>query len=151
MTRRQMREILMQLIFQMEAQKNLTADDIENYITEKIADQPNKKYAKDLTEKLCENLDLIDAAINRNALKWTILADGLIAVVGSAATGLALPAVLVAGRAAVPRAELAGAGVVGVYALEEAGGSGGAWDRGGPRAAAGRVEDMRHHKIELRL
>lgn len=71
MTRRQMREILMQLIFQMEAQKNLTADDIENYITEKISDQPNKKYAKDLTEKLCENLDLIDAAINRNALKWT--------------------------------------------------------------------------------
>ena len=57
----------MQLIFQMEAQKNLTADDIENYITEKIANQPNKKYAKDLTEKLCENLDLIDATINKNA------------------------------------------------------------------------------------
>lgn len=73
---------------------------------------------------------------------YDVPADGLTAVVGSAATELALPAVLVAGRAAVPRAELAGAGVVGVYALEEAGGSGGAWDRGGPRAAAGRVEDM---------
>ena len=73
---------------------------------------------------------------------YDVPADGLTAVVGSAATELALPAVLVAGRAAVPRAELARAGVVGVYALEEAGGSGGAWDRGGPRAAAGRVEDM---------
>ena len=73
---------------------------------------------------------------------YDVLADSLTAVVGSVATELALPAVLVAGRAAVPRAELAGAGVVGVYALEEAGGSGGAWDRGGPRAAAGRVEDM---------
>lgn len=73
---------------------------------------------------------------------YDVPAGGLTAVVGSAATELALPAVLVAGRAAVPRAELAGAGVVGVYALEEAGGSGGAWDRGGPRAAAGRVEDM---------
>ena len=73
---------------------------------------------------------------------YDVPADGLTAVVGSVATELALPAVLVAGRAAVPRAELAGAGVVGVYALEEAGGSGGAWDRGGPRAAAGRVEDM---------
>lgn len=73
---------------------------------------------------------------------YDVPADGLTAVVGSVATELALPAVLVAGRAAVPRAELAGAGVVGVYALEEAGGSGGAWDRGGPWAAAGRVEDM---------
>lgn len=73
---------------------------------------------------------------------YDVPADGLTAVVGSVATELALPAVLVAGRAAVPRAELAGAGVVGVYALEKAGGSGGAWDRGGPRAAAGRVEDM---------
>lgn len=73
---------------------------------------------------------------------YDVPADGLTAVVGSVATELALPAVLVAGRAAVPRAELAGAGVVGVYALEEAGGSGGAWDREGPRAAAGRVEDM---------
>ena len=73
---------------------------------------------------------------------YDVPADGLTAVVGSAATELALPAVLVAGRAAVPRAELAGAGIVGVYALEEAGGSGGAWDRGGSRAVAGRVEDM---------
>lgn len=73
---------------------------------------------------------------------YDVPADGLIAVVGSAATGLALPAVLVAGRAAVPRAELAGAGVVGVYALEGAGGPDGAWDRGGARGAAGRVEDM---------
>ena len=73
---------------------------------------------------------------------YDVLADSLTAVVGSVATELALPAVLVAGRAAVPRAELAGAGVVGVYALEEAGGPGGAWDRGGSRAVAGRVEDM---------
>ena len=73
---------------------------------------------------------------------YDVPADGLTAVVGSAATELALPAVLVAGRAAVPRAELAGAGIVGVYALEAAGGSGGAWDRGGSRAVAGRVEDM---------
>lgn len=73
---------------------------------------------------------------------YDVPADGLTAVVGSAATGLALPAVLVAGRAAVPRAELAGAGVVGVYALEGAGGPDGAWDRGGARGAAGRVEDM---------
>ena len=73
---------------------------------------------------------------------YDVLADSLTAVVGSVATELALPAVLVAGRAAVPRAEFAGAGVVGVYALEEAGGPGGAWDRGGSRAVAGRVEDM---------
>lgn len=73
---------------------------------------------------------------------YDVLADSLTAVVGSAATGLALPAVLVAGRAAVPHAELAGAGVVGVYALEGAGGPGGAWDRGGSRAVAGRVKDM---------
>ena len=73
---------------------------------------------------------------------YDVPADGLTAVVGSAATELALPAVLVAGRAAVPRVELAGAGIVGVYALEAAGGSGGAWDRGGSRAVAGRVEDM---------
>ena len=73
---------------------------------------------------------------------YDVLADSLTAVVGSAATELALPAVLVAGRAAVPRAELAGAGVVGVYTLEETGGPGGAWDRGGPRAVARRVEDM---------
>lgn len=73
---------------------------------------------------------------------YDVPADGLTAVVGSAATDLALPAVLVAGRAAAPRAEFAGAGIVGVYALEGAGGAGGAWDRGGARGVAGRVEDM---------
>ena len=73
---------------------------------------------------------------------YDVPADGLTAVVGSAATDLALPAVLVAGRAAAPRAEFAGAGIASVYALEGAGGAGGAWDRGGARGVAGRVEDM---------
>ena len=73
---------------------------------------------------------------------YDVLADSVIAVVGAAAGALALPAVLVAGRSVLPRGELAGAGVVGSYALEEAGAGLADWDAGGPAAVRRRLAEM---------
>uniref|UniRef100_UPI002354C2C7 glycerate kinase n=1 Tax=Actinomyces israelii TaxID=1659 RepID=UPI002354C2C7 len=74
---------------------------------------------------------------------YDVLADSVVAVVGTAAGALALPTVLVAGRSMVPRGELAGAGVVSSYALEDAGGGSPAdWVSGGPEAVKSRLAEL---------
>ena len=83
-----------------------------------------------------------DLVITSAGEVYDVLADSVIAVVGAAAGALALPAVLVAGRSVLPRGELAGAGVVGSYALEEAGAGLADWDAGGPAAVRRRLAEM---------
>ena len=79
---------------------------------------------------------------------YGVLADSVIAVVGTAAASLALPAVLVAGRTAIPHGELAEVGIVSAYALESAGAPRDAtarpvaWNAGGRRAVRGRLVEM---------
>ena len=74
---------------------------------------------------------------------YDVLADSVVAVVGTAAGALALPTVLVAGRSMVPRGELAEAGVVSSYALEDTGpGLPAGWDAGGPEAVRRRLAEL---------
>ena len=92
----------------------------------------------------------LDDAVNGQDLVATsagevydVLADSVIAVVGTAAGALALPTVLVAGRSLVPRGELAEAGIVSSYALEDAGaGIAVDWNEGGPTAVEERLFTM---------
>mgnify|MGYP000854194598 CR=1 FL=1 len=73
---------------------------------------------------------------------YDILADSVPEVVGTAASRLALPAILVAGLSAVPRGELAGAGIVSQYALTDPGAPGGQWSDGGAAGIVQRLEAM---------
>lgn len=92
----------------------------------------------------------LDDAVNGQDLVVTsagevydVLADSVIAVVGTAAGALALPTVLVAGRSLVPRGELAEAGIVSSYALEDAGAVTAIdWNEGGPTAVKERLFTM---------
>ncbi|WP_257210780.1 glycerate kinase [Actinomyces ruminis] len=62
-----------------------------------------------------------DLVVTATGEAYDVVADSVTAVVGEAAGNLALPTVLVAGRLAVPRGELAEAGVVSAYSLEALG------------------------------
>lgn len=78
---------------------------------------------------------------------FDVLADGVVAVAGEAALAEAVPTVLMSGRCAVPRGELAEAGVVSTYQLADAVVRGpavgpGGWTDGGAGAVARRVEAM---------
>lgn len=84
-----------------------------------------------------------DLVVTSSGEVYDVLADCVPAVVGSAASALALPTVLVAGRSVVPRGELAEAGIVSSYALEEMGaGLGSSWDDGGPDAVRQRLTEL---------
>lgn len=98
---------------------------------------PGARVAEGLTglEAAAEEADLVVTAVGE---AYDILADSVVDVVGAAASRLALPAVLVTGISAVPRGELAGAGIVSQYALTPAGG--GQWIDGGAPGIAQRLE-----------
>lgn len=84
-----------------------------------------------------------DVVVTSSGEMYDVLADCVPAVVGGSASALALPTVLVAGRSVVPRSELAEAGIVSAYTLEEMGaGLGSSWDEGGPDAVRERLTEM---------
>lgn len=84
-----------------------------------------------------EDVDVVVTAVGE---AYDILADSVPEVVGAAASRLALPAIVVAGVSAVPRGELAGAGIVSQYALTDPGAPGGQWFDGGAASIVQRLE-----------
>lgn len=81
-----------------------------------------------------------DLVLTSTGEAFDVLEDCVPQVVGRAAGALALPAVLVAGRAGVPRGELAAAGLCASYGLEDSRAVAPAWDSGGAGAVAARLE-----------
>ncbi|MDU0349044.1 glycerate kinase, partial [Actinomyces sp. MRS3W] len=75
-------------------------------------------------EDAVANQDLVVTAAGE---VYDVVADCVTAVVGEAAGAQALPTVLVAGRLAAPRGELAAAGVVTAYTLEQPGTDAATW------------------------
>ncbi len=74
---------------------------------------------------------------------FDVVADCVVAVVGEAAVNSALPTVLIAGRMAAPRGELAAAGVVSAYSLEGTDGNReGGWNAGGAVQLRARLVEM---------
>lgn len=71
MTRKDARELVMQTIFQMEAQKDFNKDNFHDFIYKKPVGE-QKKYIEVLLENLCEQLTTIDATIDDHSTKWKI-------------------------------------------------------------------------------
>ncbi|MDO4243002.1 MAG: glycerate kinase [Actinomyces sp.] len=89
-------------------------------------------------DRAVEDRELVLTAVGE---AFDVLEDSVPQVVGRAAEALALPAVLVAGRAAAPRGELAAAGICASYGLEDPR-SDEPWAGGGTPALTARLEAM---------
>ncbi len=67
MTRTQARETLMQLLFQMEAQKDYGDAMKDKYMEEHFREDKQRGYAKRLMNAVLEHLEEIDAALDRSS------------------------------------------------------------------------------------
>ena len=69
-TRREARELLMLTVFQMDAQKELDASQIEKYLTrKKLGTQTS--YVNTVLKSMLENIEKIDSEINNASAGWT--------------------------------------------------------------------------------
>lgn len=71
MNRTEARETVMKCIFQMEAQKEFTVENTENFLKDKILGE-QKTYVFSVLEKVCVNIDEIDKTLNENSKGWPI-------------------------------------------------------------------------------
>ena len=72
MTRDKMREILMQLFFQAEAQKDMTDEAASDYINGNIKGGGNKEYAAAVYSAFTENKKDIDTELNKCSKHWAV-------------------------------------------------------------------------------
>lgn len=82
-----------------------------------------------------------DLVVTASGELYDVLADSIVGVVGQHAASQALPCVLVCGRCATTRGELAGAGVSNVYSLQEPHAVE-PWNCDGPDALETRLTDL---------
>ena len=69
MNRKEAREFVMQAVFQMEAQKDFAAPDIEKYLSrEDLGSQ--KEYAEKLLKSIAENIEEINQVIDERSTGW---------------------------------------------------------------------------------
>lgn len=69
MTRKEAREIMMQVLFQMESNNDFNVDNRDVYLDqEKIKAQKN--YCNDTFSLICNKKELIDETIDKYSLKW---------------------------------------------------------------------------------
>ena len=71
MTRKEARELLMQLLYQMELMNDHTAEAKDAYIAKNFSEKGHKDYANQLMDLVLTNKDEIDAKLNENSNKWT--------------------------------------------------------------------------------
>lgn len=104
-------------------------------------------WARSGARVMAEILGLSDAVLGQDMVVtasgelYDVLAGGVVGVIGDLAASQALPAVLVCGRCATTRGELASAGVSNVYSLQEPHAIE-PWDADGPEALEARLTDM---------
>lgn len=67
MTRTQARELLMQLLFQMEAQKDFSIAMKNKYMDEHFSEDKQQGYARKAISTVLEHLEEIDAALDRSS------------------------------------------------------------------------------------
>lgn len=90
-------------------------------------------------ERAVEGQELVVTATGE---AYDVPDHGVPAIAGRAAATHALPAVLVAGLAAVPRSELAAVGLLGAYSLQSPGPGGDGWLSAGPAALEARLAQL---------
>ena len=72
MKRTEARELLMQLIFQMEAQKDYTKRTTDSFITENLFDSDQKEYFENVLENYLAHRVEVDEKIESNSKSWKI-------------------------------------------------------------------------------
>lgn len=91
MTRTEARELLMQLFFQMDMQREYS-DEIRNkYLEDHFKEDPQQAYAEELCNAVTFHLEEIDRRLNDSSIRWNI---SRMAKVDLAITRLALGEVL---------------------------------------------------------
>lgn len=61
----------MKCVFQMEAQKEFTTENIRFFLKDKVI-KGQEKYIHDVTEKVSENIDKIDELLNLHSTGWPV-------------------------------------------------------------------------------
>ena len=72
MTRDKMREILMQLFFQEEAQKDMEDEAASDYINSNVKGKANKEYAQKTFGLFRDHKEEIDAEIEKSSRHWSV-------------------------------------------------------------------------------
>jgi len=70
MSRTQARELLMKMVFQMEAQNDRSSELMEKLYDDNKASDKDKKYIAEVFKAVTDNLETIDEKINSNSGKW---------------------------------------------------------------------------------
>jgi N utilization substance protein B len=70
MTRKQARELLMQLLYQMELLNDHSEETKNAYLDKNFSEKGHKDYAKQLMELVLSNKTVIDEKINEYSNKW---------------------------------------------------------------------------------
>ena len=71
MNRKNARELMMTVLFQMDAQKDYDVNNFDNYIRGKKVGK-EKEYCKSIFEFACGNMNQVDSLIKKYSKKWTI-------------------------------------------------------------------------------
>jgi len=69
MTRNEAREIMMQIMFEMDASKEINRENAAKLADERLAGN-HKERGKAILENIVDSLDTIDAQINENSRSW---------------------------------------------------------------------------------
>lgn len=70
MTRRQQRELLMQIVFQMEAQNSKDIEQAKPLLDNRVKSEKEKAFILDTFKVIASNLEAIDKAIDSGASSW---------------------------------------------------------------------------------
>lgn len=70
MTRNEAREYMMQILYEMDAAKSMDHETAERLTDERLSGN-HKKRGRDLICSIIDNLDEIDASINRSSRSWS--------------------------------------------------------------------------------
>ena len=70
MTRNEAREYMMQILYEMDAAKSMDHETAERLTDERLSGN-HKKRGRDLICSIIDNLDVIDASINRSSRSWS--------------------------------------------------------------------------------
>lgn len=72
MNRKDARELLMQMVFQMEAQSDTSIELMETLMKEREIDDIQREYLLTSFSLIVDHLDEIDSTINTHSEKWTV-------------------------------------------------------------------------------
>lgn len=71
-TRKEAREYMMQVIFQMESNKDFNVDSIERYLDSNHINNKQWNYCNDTFSLICNKKEIIDETIDDNSKNWKI-------------------------------------------------------------------------------